>query len=152
MRRAEEVGNAARNPNCERISTVKTAPPDLKIPDTIGACADLLYDIRTQRLKLQAEAEEWHKQETALQEHIIRVLPKSDTGASGKHHRVQVSNRIKPRVENWESFFKYVRRYNAFEMLQRRVAEGAVQERWDAGKKVPGVEPFMFPTISLTKV
>lgn len=126
--------------------------PDLKIPVTLGACADLLYDIKTKRLALQNEAEEYQKQEIALTEHIIRVLPKSDTGAMGKHHKVQVVTHNKPRVVDWMEFFKFVRRNNAFEFLQRRVSEGAVKERWEANKKVPGVETFTAVTLSLTKV
>ena len=128
------------------------ALPDLKVPETLGACADLLYDIKTKRLSLEHEAEEWQKQESMLTEHIIRVLPKSDRGAIGRHHQVQVVTRTKPRVTDWAAFFKFVRRNNAFEFLQRRVAEGAVQERWDAGKKVAGVDTFTVVTLSLTKV
>jgi hypothetical protein len=126
--------------------------PDLKIPETLGACADLLYDIKERRRTLEGEAEEWHKHETALTEHIIRVMPKSDSGAMGKHHKVQVVTRVKPRVSDWAAFFEYIRKTRAFELLQRRIADGAIQERWDAKKKVPGVETFNVVTLSLTKV
>ena len=128
------------------------ALPDLKVPETLGACADLLFDIKSKRLALEHEAEEWQKQETMLTEHIIRVLPKSDRGAVGQHHQVQVVTKVKPRVTDWVAFFKFVRRANAFEFLQRRVSEGAVQERWEAGKKVPGVDTFTVVGLSLTKV
>lgn len=125
---------------------------ELKIPETLGGCADLLFDIKEKRRKLEAEAEEWHKQETALTEHIIRVLPKSDSGAMGKHHQVRVVTKQKPRVVDWASFFEYVRKHKAYELVQRRVSEGAVQERWDAKKTVPGTEAFTIVTLSLTKV
>lgn len=127
-------------------------PKDLKIPESIGACADLLFDIKTKRLALQAEAEEWQRQETALTEHIIRTLPKSDSGAMGKHHKVQVITKVKPRVTDWAALFNYVKRTGAFELLQRRLSEGPVQERWEGGKQVPGVETFNVVTLSLTKV
>lgn len=126
--------------------------PELKVPDTLGACADLLFNIKEQRRKLEAEAEEWHKQETALTEHIIRVLPKSDSGAMGRHHKVRVVTREVPRVADWALFWEFIRKNKAYEMVQRRVAEGAVRDRWDANKKVPGVEPFTVVSLSLTKV
>lgn len=126
--------------------------PDLKIPEGLGACADLLFDIKEKRLALEREAEEWHKQETALTDHIIRVMPKSDSGAMGKHHKVHVVTRKKPRVDDWPVFFEFVRKNKAYEFVQRRLAEGAVLERWDAGKKVPGVSDFTLITLSLTKV
>lgn len=128
------------------------ALPDLKIPETLGACADRLFDIKSKRLALEKEAEEWQKQETELTEHIIRVLPKSDTGAMGKHHKVQVITKVKPRVTDWAAFFEYVRKHKAYELVQRRVSEGAVQERWDAKKTVPGVDTFTIVSLSLTKV
>ena len=126
--------------------------PDLKVPETLGACADLLFDIRESRRKLEKEAEEWQKQETALTEHIIRTLPDSDGGAVGKHHQVHRQKRVKPRVTDWALFFKHVKRTGAFELMQRRLADGAVQERWDAGKQVPGVDTFTIISLSLTKV
>lgn len=122
-------------------------------PKSIGACADLLFDLREKRLKLDKEAAKAKAAETALADHIINTLPKDSTGAAGKHHRVQVKLKEVPQVKDWPAFYAYVKKNNAFDLLQKRLSEGAVQERLVESKKgLPGVEIFKTPKVSLTKV
>lgn len=123
------------------------------LPKTLGACADALYTIRQDRLLVQKQVDELKERETALRDHLIATLPKSDaTGTAGKVARAQVQTKRVPHVEDWEALYKHVKRTGDFELLQRRLANDAVAERWDAGKKVPGVEPFTTVTVSVTKL
>lgn len=123
------------------------------LPKTLGACADELYATREKRLLLQKEAAALSDRETAIKEHLIAVLPKSDaTGASGRVARAQVVTSVVPQVEDWEALYKHVRRTGSFELLQRRLADNAIKERWDDGKKVPGVGTFSLVKVSVTKL
>lgn len=123
------------------------------VPKTLGACADALYTTRNERLKVQKLVDDLASQETALKEHIINTLPKSDsTGVAGKLARVSVSTKTIPRVSDWAKFYAHVAKTKAFEMLQKRLGEAAIQERWDAGKPVPGVEPFTVVGVSVNKI
>lgn len=123
------------------------------IPKTIGACADLIYKIREQRKKAQKVIDEFDAQEAIIREHIINTLPKSDTtGVSGKIAKVAVVTKTVCQVENWDKFYAYIKKTGAFELMQRRVSDGAVKERWDQKKKVPGVTPFLVPTLSVNKL
>lgn len=125
----------------------------MKIPKTIGACADLLYETRRKRLAKQKEVEVLEAEETMLKEHIIATLPKSDaSGVSGKVARVTVLSKDIPTVKDWSAFYKYILKNKAFELLQRRVSDAAVKERIESGKQVPGVEIFKAPTVSLNKL
>jgi hypothetical protein len=126
--------------------------PDYKFPKTMGACADRLYELRAKRLEVQKLAEQIEAEEKALKEYIIQNLPKSDTGAQGKHHRVSVVTKVVPRVEDWDAVYKYVKRTGSFDLFQRRLSDPAVIERWEAGKTVPGVTRFQLVTLSLTKI
>lgn len=128
------------------------APKMPKWPKSMGACADRLYDLREQRLAAQRVADALEAQEKDLKEHIINNLPKSDTGAAGKHHRVQVVTKDVPRVDDWEKFYGYVKRFGAFDLLQRRLNVKAYEERLEDGKKVAGVGSFKAVTVSLTKI
>ena len=121
-------------------------------PKSFGACADMLFDLKEKRLAAQKIVEEFAEQEKALKEHIIQGLPKGDTGAIGKHHKVTVITKQIPQVRDWDAFYKYVSRTKSFELLQRRLSESAVNERLEAGKTVAGVEMFQAVTVSLTKV
>jgi hypothetical protein len=76
----------------------------------------------------------------------------SETGAAGKHHRVQVVRKKKYRVspEKWDSFFKWVAKNNRFDLLQKRISDDAVKATVEESrKKIPGVEPFDYVTVSL---
>ena len=125
----------------------------MKFPKTIGACADQLFKLRQKRIDMQKEVDEVAEEEKALKEHIIETLPKSQaSGVAGKLARVSVVTKPVPQVEDWEAFYKHVARTKSFDLLQRRVSDGAVKERWEAGKKVPGVKVFNAVTISLNKL
>lgn len=127
-------------------------PPGLKIPKTLAACADLLFTKRAERLAADKAAEALKAHETFLTNYIIDNLPKSQAeGIVGKLCSVTITRKIKPTVEDWDIFYKYVKRTGAFELLQRRLGEKAVQERWDAGKVIPGVGSFPHLGLSITK-
>lgn len=131
----------------------KTPKPAKVIPKTIGACADALYSTRQTRLVEQKDIAEYKDYETALKNHIIAELPKSDqTGVAGKLARVTVKSSVIPVVEDWEAFYKHVKKTGHFDLLQKRVSAEAVQERWDSGKKVPGVGTFTVVDVSVNKV
>lgn len=124
-----------------------------KIPKTLGECADLLYQTKADRLAKEHEAEALKAQETALKEHIIKTLPKSKaSGVAGKKARIAVANKEVPQVEDWDALYTYVKKNNAFELLQRRLADGAVKERLEANEKVPGVKIVFIPQVSINKL
>jgi hypothetical protein len=125
----------------------------VKIPKALGAVADLLYTTRAKRLALSKQVEALEKDETALREHIIQTLPKSKaSGVSGKVARVTVLTDDVPQVEDWDAFYKYVKKNDAFELLQRRLSKEAVAERIDDGETLPGVKLMKIPKVSLNKL
>lgn len=127
-------------------------PEEFKIPDTLGACADFLHDIREERYRLQKLVAAQEEKETAIKEHILRSLSDSEGGAVGLRYRATKERKSKPVVRDWDALWKYIYRNKSSEFLQRRLSDGAIQERWDAGKKIPGVESFQYISLSLTKV
>lgn len=131
----------------------ETTAPKFKFPKTMGACADLVYELRNKRLTAQKVAEAIETEEKALREHIINSLPKSQTtGVAGKVARVTVTSKDIPQVEDWPKFYAYVVKNKAFDMMQRRLSTEAVQSRLDEGKKVAGVKVFKAVTLSINKI
>lgn len=119
---------------------------------SIGEIADLLYQTRQARYAAQKEVDRLQEDETKLKDLIINTLPKGTEGAQGKLARVAVVTKVVPQLKDAEMFFKYVSRTRAWELLQKRVSAKAITERWEAGKTVPGVEPFIAVDVSLNKV
>lgn len=125
----------------------------LTIPKTLGECADLLYKVKAARLAKKKEMEELESQETELKEYIIKTLPKSKaSGVAGKVARIAVANKDVQQVDDWDALFKYVKKNDAFELLQRRLSTAAVQERLDDGQQVPGVKLIKVPQVSINKL
>lgn len=127
-----------------------TAEP-FPYPQSMGACADLLYEYRQKRLDAEKVAAALKEKEDALKEYIIDNLDKDSGGAIGKAYKVEVVRGEKPVVDDWPAFFAYVGRTKAWDLLQRRVSEKALADRIADGKKIPGWKPFNTVGVSLTK-
>lgn len=127
------------------------------LPKTMGACADLLFNVREKRLAADKVAAELKAEEIRIQNHIIDNLSKRDeTGAAGKHHRVQVKRKRKWRInpENWDKFYAWCAKNKRFDFLQKRISDQAFADHYEQArpKAIPGAEPFDYVTVSLTKV
>jgi hypothetical protein len=126
---------------------------ELKIPTKLPAVADLLYKTREERYALQKQVDELSKREAALSARLIDELPKDDaTGIAGKVCRVEVVTKPTPTVENWDDLYKHIAKTKSFDLLQRRVSEAAVKERWEAKKVIPGVGVILIPKLSIHKI
>lgn len=124
----------------------------VKIPKSPAACADLLYETREARYALQNKIKKMEELESALNEFFVNKLPKDSTGIAGKVARVQINPVTKPVVEDWDKFYKHIKKSGAFDLMQRRVSKTAVQERWDNKEQVPGVGRLNVKKVSCTKL
>lgn len=130
-----------------------TEKKQYKFPKAIGACADRLYNLQEARRKQQKIVDKLADEESQLKEHIINTLPKSKAqGVAGRLALAKIEQKDVPSPKDWTKIFAYIKRNNAFELLQRRLSSTAVQERWDAKKSIPGIEKFKVTTVSLTKL
>lgn len=124
-----------------------------KFPKALGTCADKLFELRNKRLEMQKAVDAVGAEESALKTHIIESLPKSEaSGVAGKLARVTVITKQVPQVKDWDAFYKYVKKTGQFDLMQRRLTDAAIKERWEAGKEIPGVEHFNAVSVSINKV
>lgn len=131
---------------------VKKAPA-FKLPKSLAACGDLLYEIRLERLAIQKQADALEAKEKLIKEHLINSLPKGEaSGIAGKVARVSITTKELPQVDDWEKLQAYIKRTGSFELLGRSLSRGAVEERWAAKKTIPGVSKFNAVSVSCTKV
>src|SRR3546814_20099299 len=95
--------------------------------------------------KLQAK-------ESARAEYLSHNIPKSEgSGVACKAARATINKKSKPRVADWDALWAYVFKTKATDILQRRISDDAINSRWEAKKKVPGVESLEYWTVPLTK-
>lgn len=133
-------------------SIAKNKDGTFKLPKSIAQLADLLYTTRQDRLALAKQVEEMQKLETAIKDYIIDNLSKDSTGVAGKVARVSIVPKVRPVVEDWDKFYAHIKKTGNFELMQRRVSDPAIKERWEDNKEVPGVTHYPYKDISLTKV
>ena len=125
----------------------------LKIPKSLGAVVDLYYLTREKRLALDRAAAEMKTQEGALGTHLINSLPKSDaTGIAGKLARATIVTKSTATLADWAKLRVYIKKHDALDLLQHRLSQEAVHERWRAGKAIAGIERFNVVSISLSKL
>ncbi len=113
---------------------------------------DEYIETREERLAMEKMVKELDEQEKALHAKIIENLRAvGSTTAAGSTHVANMNSKEKPRVADWTKFHAYVRKENAFSLLQRRIGDEAVQERVDAGLILPGIEFFTYRKLSIAK-
>lgn len=128
-----------------------------KPPKTMGACADKIYQLRQEiselKKKQAAELEQREVDLKALEEHVINNLPKSEaSGVAGKLARITVTKTPVPQVQDWDSFYKHIKKTGEFDLLSRGISKEAIRERWGNKKKVPGVGTFDVIKVSVNKL
>lgn len=130
----------------------KKAVTKVRLPKTLGACADRLGELRDAKAQLARALEDLETERKAIEARLIKELPASDSdGIAGRAFRATVVTKRIPQIADWEKLTAYVKKTGAFELFQRRLSEEAVKERWEAKQNVPGVEGFTKKKISLTQ-
>lgn len=129
----------------------------MKMPKTLGACVDLAFSLRNARIEKQreydAEIAEMKRQEEEIKEHIINSFKKSDiNGAKGKTATISIVPVIIPQPKDWPAIYAYIKKNDAFDLMERRLHKGAFKDRLENGEKVPGVEVFEKLDISINKI
>ena len=122
------------------------------IPKTLGGCADKLYALREKRQALQRQVDDIKKDENLIKEKLIQNLSKDDArGVLGRRARAAIVTKRVAAVRDWDKFYRHILKTRDFSLMQRRVSDPAVNERWEDDKQVPGVEPFTVIKVSVTK-
>lgn len=136
----------------------------VKLPKTVAECADLLYQTREERFKLNKQVKKLQELETLLEEKIINELPKDKaTGISGKVANVKVVPGSVPVVDTekdgWNKVWAWImavnkktKTLNGFSILGKSLSKTSVMELRDAGIEIPGIKEFHFKDVSCTKV
>jgi hypothetical protein len=126
-------------------------------PKKLGACIDMAYNLRAERLAYQREVDEkiaaLKKKEDEIEDHILQSFDKSEIeGAKGTVASASVSRLTVPSVKDWPKAFKWISKNEAWDLMEKRMARVAYRDRTEAGQSIPGVEPFVKVTLSLTRV
>lgn len=140
-------------------TTVKKAPASTKAAKTIEAkkawlaeTIDTLYQKRLERFQLQRQCEEMKTEEdqgiSAIGE-ALRELGLDELG--GTAGKIVLKPVAVPTIASFEQLCEHISRTGEFDLLQKRLAVSAVNERWQEGKGVPGVKRTDYTETKLLK-
>lgn len=125
----------------------------VKTTKAIANLADTWFKLRADRLAKDKEAAALKKDENAAKEALIKsLLAQKATGIGGSTVNVSLKTKKKPIVNDWPVLHAYIRETGEFDLLQKRIGEGAVAERWEEGIEIPGVVSFDVDDISYSAV
>lgn len=70
---------------------------------------------------------------------------------SGPGIRISKRDSIVPQATDWGKIYRYVKKNDAFDLFQRRLASSAWKDRMEDRKApIPGIEPFTKTTLYIT--
>jgi len=126
---------------------------DGPLHEAIGRCGDLYKEVQAIRLAMDKEVKEVKARENQIKQHIIDNLSKSDdTGAVGLLYRVQVTEKAKATVKDWEKFYDFVAEQDRFDMLSKSISQKAAMDYFEEEDTMPpGTEKFNAVGLSVTK-
>lgn len=125
-------------------------------PQTLGACIDMLYKTRGERLKKGKEMEKtlqkYKDEENRIEKHIIDTFEKDKIeGARGKLATASITKLTVANITDWETFCRWAAKTKSWDMFKRSINNKAYRARLDAKKKVPGTEKYVDVGLSLNK-
>lgn len=126
------------------MKTKKEAKPvKYRFPRDLGACLKAMAGLRRQQDLLAAKLAPLAAEDEALRLHLLDNFKKSELqGARGSGLALSVTKTPAPTMKDWKAFLRYAKLKGNEDLLQHSVNTPAWRERYDAGKKIPGVDVF----------
>lgn len=127
------------------ISNTEESTPNL------GALNDALWKIREKLRSQQKILDELKAEREDLELKLMAAMDAQGTEmCKGTYATAVVSSTIMPQVLDWDAFYAYIRRNNAFYLLERRPAAVAYRELMERRRKpLPGTTSFTKRSINL---
>ena len=119
---------------------------------SLGTKIDLLYDLRQQRIDKQKEVDEMKKAERKLNDELMEEMKYLGLDkAAGSTASVGVLEKTVPHVTDWDQALNYIFETRNASLLYRRLNQASYAELKELGIEVPGTEPIVQRTLSLTR-
>ena len=112
------------------------------------------HKLELERKKLSTQLKGLEDQISELDAELIQSLQDSDeeqvkiNGGIG----IKLVSSTVPSVKDWDAFYAWIKRNNAFWMLERRPSVTGYRDTLAAGKAIPGVESFTKIKLGLVSV
>jgi len=130
-----------------------TKPRAAAPAQSLGSLVDQMWAAREERRKLEEDAKRISEKIEELEKAITEKMDSEGiTQTKGARASVSITSSVVADVQDWDTFWPYVAKNKYWHLIQRRVSDPAYRELLDAGKKVPGVQPFTKRKLNLRTI
>ena len=120
--------------------------------DTLNELSQALFGYKAEKKLLNDRILEVNKEIRDLEHRIWKLMDEDEllkfATADGT---IYLSPQIVPKVVDWEAFYGYIGKNQAWHMLERRPSRAAFRELYEAHKPVPGVEAVEYDEVRTRK-
>lgn len=114
------------------------------------------HGFRSNRLELQKQADLLEQKEKDCLYEIQKYLESTGDDEDGTtlragEFKLEVKKKPSPIVDSWPDLLQFIRDTGQTDLLQKRLTESAVKQRWDNGDTLPGVSKAYKVTLKITK-
>lgn len=120
---------------------ITSATPDEAEREVVEKAIVMWRELRTARLEADRQARVLKNDEDKLKSFLIEAFKQQKLeGMIIDGRSTGLSTKTQPSVADKEAFLAYIKETGQLDLLQFRLAAGAVQERWNSEVEVPGIE------------
>ena len=113
------------------------------VPPKLGGLIDNLYELREKKRGFESEAKKVEAEIAEAEELITQRMDEEGAAkATGMKATVSFSMSVVGTISDRDVLNAWVKKTGCFQLFENRISAAAYRELLDAGKKVPGVEPF----------
>lgn len=120
-----------------------------------GELADALYALNGEIAQANAKVEELKLEKRDLENTLLQAMQDAGTDiVRGNTATVSISENVRPQIQDFDAFEKFVLRKKALYLFERRIAASAYRELRDSlgNKEIPGLSEFTQLRLNVRKV
>jgi len=117
----------------------------------LGGLIDQHFKLKAKKTAAQRKVDAVDAEIAALEERVRAIMREAKLdGAKGKAGSAALGMHVYPTLDDYDQFIAHVKKTGHFDLLQRRLAVGAVRERWENDEVVPGVTQYKELKVTFT--
>jgi hypothetical protein len=120
-----------------------------------GELADALYAKNEEISQANAVVKDLETEKREIENTLLLAMQDAGTNiVRGSSATVSISENVRPQIQDFDAFTKFVLRRKALHLFERRIASTAYRELKDelGGKPVPGLSEFTQVRLNVRKV
>lgn len=120
---------------------------------TLGKMIDELQKLKFRKKQLTDQMAELQLEIDQAETSLMAAMQLQNvTKSTGTLATASISESVVPHVQDWDSFYDFIKRHSYFHLLDRRPNVAGCRELFESKGVIPGVVPFTKRTVRTTSI